>query len=263
MSEPFDVFIPVAPKDAGKLPYVLNGIEKYLTGYNKIYVVSEQRLPMNGPRCVAVSSRLVLDADLSRIGYRPNWIYQQFLKLFQNVTECDLFCTIDSDVLLNKPIPLFTDHGKRILYMGAEQYHQPYFTFQERLLALPRVYAHTFISDTNFMSKALIREMLDRNGHTVGSFIDASCGVIRGPQGAPGACYPAEPEIWGQYAMKYHADRYAPRQFTSRGLAKTVKAWNDNAWTDADIRKVIDEHKVADTDAVVIHSWFDSDDVQH
>lgn len=289
--ELFDIFIPTVPKDFHKLKFLLQSIRENISGFDKIHIsVPDVEQYYNfyrmefSPNKNSVYKRNpnyhggihvhpeknILDIDISKFKYRPNWLYQMYLKMFQNVTENDLFLTIDSDVIINRPVKLFSESiqhketldgvdiygisNKRLLWMGWEQNHRPYFEFQEKMLNLPREYPHTFINDTNFMSKSIIKEMLERNSYTQESFIEKSFDVIHGPHGT--GCFPAEPEIWGQYAMKYHSDKYEPYQMKTIGIGRPVSTIEEVAWSDADIEQQIEEMKTKDVDMFMLHSWY-------
>lgn len=207
---------------------------------------------------VFIADKDVLDIDISRFRHRPNWLYQMYLKMFQDVTENDLFMTIDSDVIVNRPLPMFEEDGRRIIWMGWEQNHRPYFEFQERMLGLPRVYPHTFINDTNFFSKQIMREMLAGSGYTVESFIEKSFSVI-GPD-----CYPGEPEIFGQYVHKYHPEKYSFREAKTKRRAREISkiSWTHQAYTDDEIQKEIEGTQSEDIDFIMLHSWHTSNEAQ-
>lgn len=255
--EPYDIFIPVAPKDLNKLPFLVKSIEKNLSGYSRIFVSSPVEQIGTGMGVISVSDSMSLYIkDISRFKYRPNWIYQQYMKLFQDVTECDLFMTIDSDVIINRPLRMFEPDGRRIIWMGWEQNHRQYFEFQEKLLGLPRIYAHTFINDTNFFSKSLIREMLAGSGFTVESFIEKSVETI------DPTCYPAEPEIFGQYVHKHHPEKYSFRQAKTKRRAKTISQWHQQTWSDGEINAEIEAARGSDIDFLMLHSWFTNNEAQ-
>lgn len=256
MSEPYEIFIPCAPKDFNKLKFLIASLRQNLGGWTclRLCVPRGSIVPndvMDSFESIHFDSD-ILDVDLGRIKHRPNWQMQQMLKLFQDVTEHDLFMTIDSDVIINRPLPMFEEDGRRIIWMGHEQNHRPYFEFQERMLGLPRVYPHTFISDTNFFSKKLISEMLAGSGYTIESFIEKSFSVI-GPD-----CYMGEPEIWGQYVHKHHPEKYSFREAAQRTFAKetTGKPFEFQAWSDTEIQNKIQEMANTDVDLFALHSWW-------
>lgn len=261
MSEQFDVFMPCAPKDYGKLKYVVNQIKTHLRGFDKIYVSVQDadQLPNECHKLglVIVEDRDVLNIDLRKCKYRPNWVYQQFLKMFQDVTEHNLFFTIDSDVFINRKVKMF-EKGRRVIWMGWEQNHPPYFKFQEQMLGLPRTMPHTCINDTNFFDKKIIAEMLERNGYTVESFIHKSFEIIT-PE-----CFPAEPEIYGQYVFKYHLDKHEFKQAKVKMIAKEISHthWRHQAYSEPEIRAYIRDMAGLDLDFFMLHSWFTKNEVQ-
>lgn len=301
MSEFYDIFIAAAPKDFNKLKYLFKSIDENLTGFEDIHISvpdKEQFLYMDkdwarregylllflNHNIYLHSDKEILDIDMSKCKYRPNWIYQQYLKMFQNVTKNDLYLTIDSDVIFNRSMSMFTilnviddpstvingfgipksikPERKRILWAGWQQNNRPYFEFQEKMLNLPREYNGTFISDINFMSKNIIDEMMSKNNYTIDSFIEKSFEIITGNENSsrnplPDACYPAEPEIWGQYAIKYHGDKYAYKQAKTKAIGRVAKSLDDIVWTDADIEQKIMQMKSTDLDFYSLHSWYD------
>lgn len=80
----FDIFITAAPKDYNKLPYVLSSIHQNIKGFDEIIICSPTEIYLDVKQ---VRDKDILDINLSKINYRSNWIYQQFLKLFQFITE--------------------------------------------------------------------------------------------------------------------------------------------------------------------------------
>lgn len=261
MSNPvYDIFISSAKKDFIKLPYLLKSIEQYLEGYDQIYICTPEKtstLVSNKSNVHFLYEKEVLNLDGYIFNYRSNWIGQQFLKTFQDVTS-DLYFTIDADVIINRPITLFTDAGKRILYNGWVQNHEPYFKFQKIMFDLPKVYKDTFVSDSNFMDRKIIQEMMDRSNYTLDSFLSKAASIIKGPQEAPDACYPAENEFWGSYAYKYHQNLYEPRQFKNKAIGRTTFSLDTTVWTNEDIEREIRSHAEQDFDAISLHDWFNS-----
>ena len=254
--EKFDILIPAAPKDRNKLKFLLASIEKYIGGFSNVYLVTpdktkiEGELPEKFPLIVLNDAEVFAINPSVKLKYRPNWIYQQYLKLFQDVTENDLFLTIDSDVIINRPMEMFESDGRKIFWLGWEQNHRPYFEFQEKMLGLPRVYPHTFINDMNFMSKSIIREMLSKSGYTIETFIKESAKLITAE------CFPGEPEIYGQYVHKYYPNSYSFRQTKSISRGKFTPAFDTVIWTDDEIKATMDEFKNTDVDLFTLHTWF-------
>jgi hypothetical protein len=105
----FDLFIPVAPKDEIKLSYVIEYANKHLK-HKKIFVCSPHNITnkITDSNITYINDKDVLDVpDRSFISFRPNWIYQQFLKLFFNQSESEYYFALDADTIITKTLPLF------------------------------------------------------------------------------------------------------------------------------------------------------------
>ena len=86
----FDVFIVSAPKDHNKLPYVIDSIRTNLCdSCGEIIVVSPTPIDIKIEGVKQFRDEEVLTIQRNLIPHRPNWIFQQFLKLFQDVTKND------------------------------------------------------------------------------------------------------------------------------------------------------------------------------
>lgn len=262
---PYSIFIPCAAKDFHKLKFLLRSIERNLTGWDDVWICApnmgnafgfvslKEIVDLSAHRVDYVTDREVLDIDISIFRHRPNWIGQQFLKLFQNVTRHDLFLTIDADVIFNRPLPLFTPGDslmapKRIWWCGYEQFHPPYYTFNREMLGLNRDYQGTFLADMNFFDKRIIEGIL--YGRSKEEFIARAAELI-GP-----TCYPSEADIFGQYFYRYHPNLYEIRRAKTATLHKHVQAIDEIAWTDEEIKAEIENHRHLDIDFFAIHSWW-------
>jgi len=256
MNEKFDIFIPVAPKDYNKVKFLIKSIDENIEGFENIYITTpEGDRILDDPRITYFRDKEILDINPLRFNYRPGWLYQMYLKMFQQVTKNDLFLTVDSDLIFNRKVPMFNNEGKPIWWMGWEQNHEPYFRFQEKILNLLRVYPHTFINDMNFMKKSIIDEMLERNNFTIESFCEATFSIV------DANCFPAEPEIYGNYVAKYHPDMYEFREAKVGSQPKSQNHISDvktMVWSDEEYQEWINKAKELDVDMFMLHSWLDT-----
>lgn len=257
MSEKFSVFMPVLPKDYNKLKFGLAALLEHVPGVQDVVLCTPDptqldpktlQLPKQ-KKIQIVADREVLNIDPRLFRHRPNWMMQMFVKLFQKVTQYPLYLTLDADVVINRKLPMF-DEDKRILYLGPEQNHRPYFEFQERMLGLPRLYPHTFITDMNFFDQRIIQEMLRRNGYTQQSFIDKSQKII------DNTCYLGEPELYGQYVYKYHMKNHVFKQLKSTGVGRKQRHPTEQIYQDNEILNTMRSLKAQDYDTFVLHSWY-------
>lgn len=209
---PFEVVIPVHQKDYSKLPYVLTRLYRY-TEPQLVHLITPEpaTLPSLNAR-LKPHVRVHADCDVLSIprpkGYKMgrtdshNWVWQQFLKLFQNVTETEWFLGMDADLLMNAPYPLFIE-GKPAMVLSRNPFevHEPYRVFNQVMLGLDKLpWSH--LSDATLYSRSIIKDMLSASGYDVAAFIQRAAEVIN-PD-----CYPADAEIYGAWIATKHPALY-------------------------------------------------------
>jgi hypothetical protein len=222
-------------------------VAKYVPDIGRAFVVSPDgvKVDFSAFPVTSLKDSEVLDIDRTRFAYRPNWIFQQMLKLFQTVTD-DWYMVIDSDRFFNRRVDLWQDGKPVMLMLSYDQEHGPYFTFNQKMFGFGKTYPHSFLSECTLYSRTLILEMLDTHGYdTPKEFIEAATHVI------DGGCYPAESELYGSWIWKYH-----PKLYTF----KTIKAifggkYGGEKYTDKEIEQAIAERKPQDVDVFSLHSW--------
>jgi len=246
----FDILVLAAPKDHLMLPVALKAIARNLEGYDDIYLCTPSPFDVSALP-VTVHPLLdmdVLDAEPRRWRYRPNWIYQQFVKLFQEATPNDLYLVVDADVVINAPLPLF-EGTTPIWWTGVEQCHAPYFRFSVEMLGVGRAYGHTFISDMFFFSRSMVRDMLRSGGYSVRSFIEKSYAVVSED------CYVSEAEMYMNYVCSRHPEAYVIRELRTTYLARTSDDPSASAWSAAEIAGAVEELRGGDYQTFSLHSW--------
>lgn len=244
-----EAIIPAAPKDYNKLPYVLRSIDAYLPEISMVHIISPEAQAITESerlKVVCHSDKEVLYFDRSRFAWRPNWVYQQFLKLFQDVTESDLFLVLDSDILFNRPTSLI-DNGKPVFLLGRDQNFGPYFNFNMRMLGIGRTYDHSFLSECTLYSKTMIQEMVFHAGFSTAlEFVNYAATIINVE------CMPAEAELYGSYVYRYYPEMYVFRHLRSSMQGR----YGGHIWTDDEITALIDEmSKRDDVDIYTMHTW--------
>lgn len=252
----FDIFLACAPKDFNKLPYVTKSIVDNVRGFDKMVICSPVDVPPDIQARIPYAFYNYLDqtllpgVDRSKWNYRPNWHFQQYLKLFQLVTS-DWYLTWDCDTIACREIS-FYENGKPIYYYGWEQNHAPYFRFQEKMIGISRVGPHTFISDLNFIYRPIIREILENNGYTLESFIQKAQSIT-GPN-----CYMAECELYGSFAWEYHSDMFVFKKLEQKPFDGRIhKSENTGyVYSEKEIESAINENKDKGYDTLSLHSWY-------
>ena len=250
-----DVILPCAPKDYIKLKFSLQSIVDYVENLNKIFVVTPNKINevkdvnLKGKKVQYLLDFDVLkDCDPKRFRFRPNWCVQQFIKLFQDITETDYYYTFDVDGVLNRKIQMF-DGGNPIWYVGWPQNHFPYFMFNKYMLNLEKCANHTFIGDMCFFNKEIIGDMLDRYSLTKKQFLERSYELITA------SCHISESEMYGNYCTKYFPNLYKFRKIKQFHFGKYQNDAMQVNWSMEEIEKLIKEQHGKDYDIVQMHSW--------
>ena len=247
----FDIFLVAAYKDYNKLPYCLEAITKNIEGFENIYLCTPTTFKDSAKLHFPIHYRTdseVLPAHPLKWKYRPNWIYQQFIKLFQNATVNDWYFVCDVDTIINKPLPLWED-GKPIQYYGWDQNNPPYYAFNKTYLGYDRVLPHTCLSDTGFYNKEAVKKMLTCIGHTVDSFLYQTYSAINKN------CYPSEPDLYFNWTAKYLPDMYIFKQLKTKCNAREGNDPMAQLWNNQDIKDLIKSMSKKDIDTFSLHSW--------
>lgn len=251
----FDIFLACAPKDFNKLPYSFKSIEDHVDGYRDIYICTPVDVPQGTKDKLSQSVRYIRDEEgLPRVNrdgwaYRPNWSFQQHLKLFQKITR-DWYLTIDCDTIINQDMAFF-EGAKPVWWCGHEQYHEAYFKFQKEMIGIGKIAPFSFIADMNLIYRPIIDDMLKKNNHTIKTFVRQSQRII-GPD-----CWIGEPELYGSYFFKNYPDMYSIKPMKQAPFDGRLQDDPTSfVWTDEEIRKRIDDMKKSDFHTFSMHSWF-------
>jgi len=145
----YDIVIVSHEKDFNNIKFIVEYAEKNLV-FDSIHLILSERKEYEDLELIKTLTTKpihhhnetdVLTVDKGRIKYRPNWIYQMLLKMFQNVTENDNFLVIESDCIILNDINFF-DGDKTIFHLCRDQNHEPYFNFSNKILGVGREYSH-------------------------------------------------------------------------------------------------------------------------
>jgi hypothetical protein len=249
-SKEFDAFLPCAPKDMIKLRFAVEGIIKNVKGLKDIHICTPKPIPkldIDYPIYYHLDKEVMPTIDPLKWKFRPNWIFQQFLKLFQTVTSTEYYLIVDLDTVINRPMSMF-EGDNPIWYTGWRQNHLPYFLFNLYMMNLEKTADHTFICDMNFFNRKIIDQMLDINNYTVDSFADKSYDLISN------GCHIAEPEIYGSFVTKYYPELYNCKAAKQYIFGKD-HSQDPNAvpWGHQEITELLKNKE--DYDMVQMHSW--------
>jgi len=243
-----DLIIPAAPKDYNKVRYVISQAREHVNLDTVHVVVPEpDKIQIGFDDVFVHADDDVLPYDRDEMSFRPNWVFQQFLKVFQDVTPNDWYLVLDADVFPAKRMPLWSDDGKPILNLGRDQYYEPYFSFNEEMLGFGKVYNWSFLSECTLYSKTLVREMLTHCGLTLDGFWTKAVEMTaRG-------CRMADSELYGSYVYRQHPGVYDIRNLTVHLGGR----YGSRQYTDGEIEKEIKRMKrdKPEVDIFSLHSW--------
>lgn len=246
----YDILITVAKKDFIKFKFTYDSIIQNLDGFDKIYCVSNVKMPEN----LLISDvqyfldKDIIDFDFSRfegnIKVREGWYKQQFIKLFQNITSDD-YLVVDSDVYFNKKIDII-ENGKPSFLFGKDQHHLPYFRFMKMILNLDKVYPHSFINETMFFKRIIINHILSFIKSNAHGFFELAVDALNEINDKSGF---SEYELYGNYVTKYFKDCY------NYIYLKANSRMRYRIWEKKEIQNYINFIKKSDYDMAAFHSW--------
>ena len=249
----YDIVIVSHEKDFGTIKHIVKYANENLS-FDSVHLIVSEREPFNGLELLQTltdkpivlhNESDVLKIDKSKIKVRPNWIYQMLLKMFQNVTKNDNFLVIESDCVIIKPLEFF-DGDKTIFYLGLEQYHQPYFNFNDKIMGIGREYNHSFICEFMMYDKKIIKDLLQKtNCGDVNDFLELV--YLHTGDG----CYMADYELYGNFVYKFHSEKFKTENLNYNFAGRFF--YEAPFWTDLEIDTLIDKNK--DKDLVMFHTW--------
>lgn len=259
MPENFDIFLACAPKDYLKLSHVIKSIQDNIDGFHNLFICSPTDIPSNILERIEMMNYTYLDQNglpgVARENwlFRPNWCFQQHLKLFQKMTG-RWYLTLDCDVIINRPLK-FIEGGKPVYYRGMDQYYRPYFTFMDNMMGLEKVSPRSCIADMNFINRDIIEDMLRRYGYSIESFIKKSQSITNRD------CHIGEPELYGNYCKKYFSDVYVEKDLIQAPfIGRRQDTVEGTVYGENEIVAAIEANKGKPYDVFSLHSWLNEGD---
>jgi len=245
----YDIVIVSHKKDFNKIKYVVEYAERNLTDFETIHLIltnhdflEYDKIQSKTTRPVIIHNEQdVVELDFSKVCYRPTWIYQILLKMFQNVTKNDNFLIIESDGVINKKLSFFED-GKTILYLGRYQNHQPYFNYNE-MLNIKKRYPYSLISEVMMYDKNKIKKLLEHCGcESREEFIDKYI-----YNRLSDTSYPADYELYGNFLYNFYPDsiKFEKYNYSLNGAHREI--------SDIEIESIIEKNK--NSDFISFHTW--------
>lgn len=237
----YDVVIPCAQKDYIKIPYCIDSLVNLSPTPSGIYVVSKDKVRLSG--VTWIDEKTAIPINSSDINYRrPNWIYQQILKMTQDFTINNYLC-IDSDLIINKELKIFDKQGRPNYFISSQkQNHKPYFNFMDKVWNLKKLVDFSFISDITFFNKSILKEFIPSS-----EWLLEKCNKFLSED-----CLIGEPEIYGNYITgTYGRNSYNTVDIKVAMYGKYMPDLYDSV----EIEKIIDKEKNTSNNIIAMHSW--------
>ena len=251
--KPYDIVIVSHEKDFNNIKHIITYSEKNLNFDSIHLILSEREEYRDFETLKNITTKPVylhketdiIKIDRNRLSFRPNWIYQMMLKMFQNVTKNDNFLIIESDCIILKPLDFF-DGDKTIFYLGRDYPNEPYFNFNKSLLNIGRGYDHSFICEFMMYDKKIIKDLLDKcNCKNVDDFMEIIYNTVNDN------CYPADYELYGNFVYKFHNEKFSVKKLNYHMTGRDGK--HHPYWSDTEIKQLTDSYK--ELDAISFHIW--------
>ena len=240
----YDLIIPCHPKDYVKLGFCLDSCLRYLEpAPDNIYIDAPNRVEVSHKnKPISILDEDAIDIDINDIRYRPNWIYQQFIKLCQDFTKNNLYLCVDSDLIFNRTFYLFDDLNNLKFFISSnEQEHRPYFNFMKDVYGLDKQTDHTFINDFMMFDKSICREIVPDKQELL-----KICNEKLNDD-----FLLSEFELYGNYVTKHYPNKYKKKKTNNQLNGK----YANNPWRAEEIQELINKNKNENIDLFAIHSW--------
>lgn len=265
----YEVVIPAASKDYNKLFYVVDSLKHLDPQPNEVTIVYSDNIhpfemgKLHGFKCPNVkyvdeSKAMNLNKWLATGFRRPPWIYQQFIKLFNRESLTDYYMIVDSDIILNRKLDVFSNN-KPNFFLANDQDHGPYFRYSHKMFGFGREYPYSFISEIMLFSQIFTDHLLDlyllkhyspgsephgfsRNEIIQDLYIN-TCRIVCDD------IIPADYEIYGNMVEKHFTNIY------NKVKIKSMLRGFYNEWDNKSIENYIEEMKEKDIDTFTLHTW--------
>jgi hypothetical protein len=248
-SQNYDLFIPLIEKDELKLPYVLEHAIKNLNA-KQIYICSPHNIKnkITNSNIHYINDHDILDVpDKSFITFRPNWTYQQFLKMFFKDSESEYYFALDCDTIILNSLELF-DNNHPVWFYGWEQKHFPYFYHNRKFFNLNKTLPHTGIGDMGLFNKNITKSFLEYTNSATPKDLLTKIGSHLNV-----VFHFSEYETYANFSNQYYPNLYKFKQLDQYQKGRDLNIGEN--WTEADIIQTIKEAKETNKSILSIHSW--------
>ena len=237
----YDLVVLCHPKDYVKLEFCISSCLRFSNPKpDGIYIVSPDEI--RSEDIIHIHDDDAINIKKEDIKYRrPNWIYQQLIKLCQDFTKNDHYLCVDSDLVFNRTINLFDNEKSKFFISDRDQKHDPYFIFMKMAYDLSRQVGFTFINDFMMFNKSICREIVPN----VEQFLELCNDNVSD------GCLLSEFELYGNYVTKHYPELYSFKNTKTQ----TNGRFAHQPWHKEEIAKLVEANNDKDIDLFTIHSW--------
>jgi len=244
----YQVVMPVHPKDHTKLPYIIERVFRF-TEASAIHIMAYDA---DGVREIVKPDNRVHIHDECNILPEPRetfpdtrqgqgWYFQQFLELFQDVTDTDWYIGLNCDLLFNRPYPVFSGRKPiQVLSRDKNSQKEVYNPFNLAMFPGTQVSPWNYLSDGSLYNKKITRQMA---GGDVAGFMRRSAELIR--EGKT----PGDANLYMHYVNNVYPSLYTVVELRNAMNGK----YNGVAWTASEIEQLISQNLTSDT--ISVHCW--------
>jgi len=248
----YQVVMPVHPKDHTKLSYIIERVF-WFTEASAIHIMAYD--PVGVHNSFSPDSRVHVHDEHSILpesrGIFPDirqgqgWYFQQFLELFQDVTDTDWYIGLNCDLLFNSPYPVFKDgRPVQVLSRDKNSQREHYNPFNRAMFGPTFADAPwNYLSDASLYNKRITRQMAESLGYDVAGFMRRSAELINLKH------TPGDANLYMHYVHNVYPSLYRLAELSNamNGL------YNGGIWS----RDKIDAAILLNRDAATIsfHTW--------
>ncbi len=235
----YDIIIPVAKRDLGFLPRVLEYVRRYLVDAVDIYIIANESCGERLKKKEFVRYGVTFlneDAIIDNLSYerirelllerdvhiRTGWYLQQFLKIAfaKSPYAKKYYLSWDSDTLPLSKICFFNE-GKP-LFTKKKEFNDAYFNTIKKLLGLEKIVDYSFIAEHMLFDRDTMNELIERIEESKVNGEDWIEKILNACENLEKPCF-SEFETYGTYVMTYYPGKYETQvlnTFRSAGLIK-------------------------------------------
>ena len=203
----FDVLIFCSDRYIKNLPFVYEGIvhNLYETPDN-IYCVSPNVINSRISGISYILDNDIVDSNYKINSVKNNWIKQQYIKLFQNLSQ-DNYLVIDGDILINKKISILTSNYINLFVSNICNY-EVFNRYNIKMFGLVKSSDFTFVNDLMFFKRDIIKRLILERYPSIEHFIEKSNEVVEE------GLILSEYELYGAYVYSNFDNLYKLKQIT-------------------------------------------------